>query len=118
MKAMALGTDSPRARTSDPDTSHAAADATAGSVASSQADVLVVLQTALMALTDEEIVGYLKGRYSPSRIRSARHELEEQGLVRCAGVVKPPGKRTKCRTWELSVPPCQNVSLAGTRGAR
>ncbi|MEQ6899250.1 hypothetical protein [Microbacterium sp. KR10-403] len=96
-----LPDDSPRVRASDPETSHEAADATAGSVATSQADVLAVLTDALMPLTDAEIHSYLKGKYSPERVRSARRELEVQGRVRCAGVVKPPGRRTKCRTWEV-----------------
>ena len=52
-----------------------------------------------MALTDEEIAGYLKGRFSPSRVRTARHELEEDGKVREAGFVKPAGRRTRMRTW-------------------
>lgn len=97
-----LPDDAPRVRKTDPLPSHEAADATAGSVAASQVAVLDVLATALMPVTDAEIVGYLKGRFSPSRIRSARHELEEQGRVRCAGVVKPPGHRTRCRTWEVT----------------
>lgn len=97
-----MGTDSPRVRKSDPITSHEAADATAGSVATSQADVYQVLATALMPLTDAEIHSYLKTKYSPERVRSARKELEEQGRVRCAGTVKPPGRRTKCRTWVVA----------------
>lgn len=87
------------ARNTDPDTSHAAAAAAESSVAASQRAVLDILHNALMPLTDEEIVGYLRGRFSPSRVRTARGELHTQGLVACAGTVKPPGKRTSCRVW-------------------
>lgn len=94
--------DAPRVRRNDPITSHESADATQGSVAASQAAVLTVLEDALMALTDEEIAGYLKGRFSPSRVRTARHELEETGRVVSTGTVKPPGRRTRCRVWALA----------------
>lgn len=90
---------SARARLTDPLTSHAAADLTEDKVAASQRAVLAILTEAMMPLTDEEIVGYLKREFSPSRVRTARHELEEDGLVMCAGTVKPPGKRAACRTW-------------------
>lgn len=90
--------DAPRARATDPLTSHAAADLTEDKVAASQRAVLAVLSEAMMPLT-EEIAGYLKREFSPSRVRTARHELEEDGLVMCAGTVKPPGKRAACRTW-------------------
>lgn len=91
--------DSPRVRATDPLTSHAAADATEDKVAASQRAVLSVLTESIMPLTDEEIAGYLRHEFSPSRVRTARHELEEDGLVLCAGTVKPPGKRAACRTW-------------------
>ena len=90
---------SARARLTDPVTSHAAADATDDRVAASQRAVLTILHDALMPLTDEEIGNYLKGQFSPSRVRTACRELEEQGLVICDGTVKPPGKRAACRTW-------------------
>lgn len=88
-----------RARTTDPSTSHEAAAIAESSVAASQRAVLDILHEALMPLTDEEIVGYLRGQFSPSRVRTARVELQAQGLVEYAGTVKPPGKRTSCRTW-------------------
>ncbi len=94
--------DSPRARATDPTESHLAADATQGSVAASQAAVLAILDDALLPLTDEELAGYLKGRFSPSRVRTARHELEEDGRVVSTGTVKPPGRRTRCRVWALA----------------
>lgn len=101
MKAMALGTDSPNVRASDPITSHEAADAVASSTAASEAAVLDVLNEALMPLTDEEIHGYLKTQFSPSRVRSARRDLERAGRIVCAGTVTPPGHRTRCRTWKV-----------------
>lgn len=102
MKAMALGTDSPRARATDPTTSHEAADATADKVAASEEAVYGVLLDALMPLTDEEIHSYLKHEYSPSRVRSARRDLERKGRIHSTGTVTPPGKRTRCRTWEVT----------------
>ncbi|WP_336633569.1 MULTISPECIES: hypothetical protein [unclassified Microbacterium] len=88
-----------RARTTDPGTSHAAAASAESNVAASQRAVLDILHDALMPLTDEEITGYLRGQFSPSRVRTARRELEADGLVECAGTIKPPGKRTSCRVW-------------------
>lgn len=102
MTVQTVWPDSPRARATDPLESHEAADATQGSVAASQAAVLTVLEDALMPLMDEEIAGYLKGRFSPSRVRTARHELEEDGRVVSTGSVRPPGRRTRCRVWTVT----------------
>lgn len=88
-----------RARHTDPSTSHDAAAVAEDNAAASQRAVLDILHDALMPLTDEELVGYLRGRFSPSRVRTARHELVAQGHAECAGTVKPPGKRTSCRVW-------------------
>jgi hypothetical protein len=93
---------SARTRRTDPTTSHEAADATQSSVAASQTAVLEILTDAVMDLTDEEIAGYLRGRFSPSRVRTARHELEEAGFVVQAGTVKLPGRRTRMRTWRAA----------------
>lgn len=94
---------SPRARATDPITSHEAADATQGSVAASQAAVISILTGAAAPLSDQQIAraaeafGY---RFSGSRLRTARHELEEDGVVVKAGTVKHPG-RTRMAVWTL-----------------
>jgi hypothetical protein len=83
-----LGIDSPRARKTDPITSQEAADATAGSVAHSQAAVLSTLART-GPLSDVEIVDWLSVRgehLSDARIRSARNELVERGYVMFSGM--------------------------------
>ncbi|QEA10828.1 hypothetical protein [Mycobacterium phage Weirdo19] len=79
-----------RARTSDPETSHAAAGSlTPDRIRASQQAVLVELGRHRFGLTDHELVeAYTDaaevGRVpmqSPSGIRSRRHELVDAGLV-------------------------------------
>jgi hypothetical protein len=85
--------DSPRARLFDPVESHEAADASTTSVAASQAAVLAVLEFGI-ALTDKQIVVEIRRtgqRFSDSRVRSARSELERDGRVHKAGRVKQDG---------------------------
>jgi hypothetical protein len=101
--------DSPRARTTDRLTSHEAADATAPHIAASQAAVRHVLSSAPLAgaipLTDVEIARYaaeLGYRFSDSRLRTARRELEDMGIVESAGTVKPSGSRTRFTVWKLA----------------
>lgn len=104
MRAFALGTDSPRARTTDPITSHEAADATVGKVAASQAIVYRILSDSPDPLTDEQIWSESShyGTWSYTRIRTARGELVAKGLVRAVGVVTPDGHRTRMTTWGLA----------------
>jgi len=85
--------DSPRARLFDPVESHEAADASASSVAASQAAVLDVLAFGI-ALTDKQIVVEVRRaghRFSDSRIRTARGELVADDRVHKAGRVKQDG---------------------------
>lgn len=97
---------SPNARRTDPVESHEAADSITPDVtAASQAAVLNALGSVLYAVTDQEIAHLVNReqiRFSESRLRTARHELEEMGVVRHAGRSKPPGARTYSRTWELT----------------
>lgn len=102
-----LGIDSPRARKHDPITSQEAADSTAGIVAHSQATVLATLAT-VGPLTDCEIVDWLEYRgehLSDSRIRSARSELVEKGLVEFSGYyhLRTVGiRQRRHRVWSLT----------------
>lgn len=96
--------DSPRARRTDPLTSHEAADATSGSVAASQAAVRDILASVMFPLTDTEIIRLVNREahvFSESRLRTARHELVEAGVVTDAGTVKPEGARTRSTVWTL-----------------
>lgn len=83
--------DEARARSTDPETSHAAARSVKD-LRSSQADVLVVLRR-MVPMTDEELVetyqdlarsGFVRSQ-SPSGIRTRRSELVELGLVEDSG---------------------------------
>lgn len=96
---------SPNARSTDPVESHQAADSiSADASAASQAAVLAALESTLTPLADQEIariVNRAERRFSDSRLRTARHELEEAGAVREVGTVKLAGSRSPSRTWEV-----------------
>lgn len=99
--------DSARARRTDRATSHEAADATAPKVAQSQAAVRHALTYATVngrpAIIDPDIaviarqLGY---HYSDSRLRTARRELEDMGVVVEAGSTVPKGHR-RMTLWKL-----------------
>jgi hypothetical protein len=88
----------PRARTSDPDTSHAAARSVAGKVTDSQRAVLAAIRH-LGRCTDEELVSVYDQLppLSPSGIRTRRKELADRGLVR------DTGRRTRLRSGRQAV---------------
>jgi hypothetical protein len=101
--SMAAG---PRARATDPTTSHTAADTTENRVAASQYAVARILEDAGKPLTDTQIAikarwdyGY---RFSDSRLRTARHELVESGHVKDVGTTKPDGHRSHMILWALA----------------
>lgn len=100
-----MDNDSPRARLTDPVTSHAAADSTAHLLAESSAEVLFLLQSC-GPLADHELVkfhtrdfGFIgtAPQFSPQRLRTARHELTETGHVMDTGIYRltPSGRRAK-----------------------
>ena len=93
--------DAPRARATDPLTSHEAADATQDTVAASQAAVRSLLLTR-GDLTHMEMVQLLACEFSPSRVRTACHELVEAGIVEAGGKVRPEGHRTRMTVWRLA----------------
>lgn len=103
-----MANDTARTRRTDPLSSHEAADTNA--VTASQAfvrDMLFLSEPLadheLIVRCEQEFADYPNmRRYSPSRIRSARHELTEQGAVEFAGYyhLTPGGNRTQ--VWRLA----------------
>lgn len=85
-----------RARTTDPATSHEAANAlTDSDLRGSQQLVLSILRTR-GPNTDEGIAAYAVDgakQYSGSRLRTARKELQRLGLVKEAGHTRPRAYR-------------------------
>ncbi len=79
-----FGGDTARARRNDPLESHAAADSISTDAReASEREVLTILRM-LGGATDEQIAtvhAYGRPRFSPSRLRTARHQLTEKGLV-------------------------------------
>ncbi len=94
--------DSPRARRTDPDTSHEAADR--NDTAGSRRAVLLIMQAYRRQLTDHEIETIhteAGGHYTGQRLRTARHELVDKGeVVHDGWKLGPSGYRT--RLWRLS----------------
>lgn len=94
--------DSPRARRSDPQTSHEAADT--NDTARSRAAVLAVLNGSERPLADFEIESvhrtFTRTPFTPSRLRTARHELEEDGVVIPVGTTRTPTGR-RATTWAI-----------------
>lgn len=107
--SLVADTGGPRARLTDPDTSHLAAEA--ADLEGSQAVVHAVLEYAGPdGLTDEEIaegarqaqfLAVAGRRYSDSRLRTARAELVERGVVVDAGHVRPTAFGHEARVWML-----------------
>lgn len=102
--------DSARARRSDRRTSHAAADSiSARSRVASAAEVALILASSVAPLAAFEIADIHDGRFaaratprrwSHSRLRTALHELSEQGVVEEAGETATPSGR-RALTWRL-----------------
>jgi hypothetical protein len=93
---------SPNARRTDPLTSHEAADSV--DEAASCAEVRRLLGKH-GPLTDEQIAWkhaapLPRPLFSPSRLRTARHELEESGVVVDVGEGRTRSGR-RCRLWAL-----------------
>lgn len=78
-----FGIDSARTRRSDPVQSHLAADS--NNVRDSRAVVLAAFHERKY-FADHELVEFLAGtKYTPQRIRTARSELAESGLIELVG---------------------------------
>lgn len=108
--ALVADTGGPRARRSDPDTSHEAAEES--DLAGSQLVVEALLNYAgPNGLTDEElfegsrapwVVELVGHRYSGSRLRTARSELVAAGVVDDAGVLRVTEFGRASKVWKLS----------------
>ena len=91
--------DTARVRKSDPVTSHEAADS--NQVALSQAAVLTIFRTS-EPLADFELQDRLAGRWSPERIRTARHELSEAGVLTFTGYYHLTPRGRRAQVWALA----------------
>lgn len=95
--------DEPRVRASDPLTSHAAADT--NDTAGSRRAVWLILAAMGKPLADHEIKRIHESAsptpYTEQRLRTARHELQERGVVVEDGTAVTPRGR-KCLTWRLA----------------
>lgn len=87
-----------RSRTTDPETSVDAGNAVSG--AESQRAVYAQLCGVDFGLADFELEQRLAGRFSPERIRTARHELTLAGRVQFTGVYRMTRSRRRARVWE------------------
>lgn len=96
--------DAPRARKSDPVTSHEAADATAGSVMASQRAVAWIFENEEHPMTAVEVEH--KARlyalpYSESRVRSCLSELVELGVLERDGFIRRKGDVRRRQLWRM-----------------
>ena len=94
----AFNSDSPRARRSDPHTSHEAADTSDVS-----ASIGLVLQWFKIygPLADHELVAELCTAFSGQRLRTARAALVERGLVEASGSFRLTPSRRRAQVWQL-----------------
>lgn len=94
----------PKARRTDPDTSHAAASSV-HDLRQRQAAVLFALR-AIGPSTDEKLVARYDRIFpaipqSPSGLRTRRHELVTAGLVEWAGTKQPLASGRMARVWRV-----------------
>lgn len=103
-------TDEPRVRRSDPITSHEAADSTSNKVAASRAFVLYLLRET-GPVADHELVAAAQDLYkrlpeiqkfSPSRLRTARHELADADKVVETGYFHLTESGRRAVVWEVA----------------
>ena len=90
--------DSARVRRTDAVTSSEAADR--NDIQGSQTAVMLTLASN-GPLADHELVQRIPF-YSPSRVRTARHELEVQGLVVFLGTYRLTPTKSRARVWSLT----------------
>lgn len=92
--------DGPRARNTDPETSHAAARSVTGVTERQRA--LLALFRHFGPMTDVEIAENYPASFpkqSPSGLRTRRAELVEQGLVRWDGFTRTLPSGREARVW-------------------
>lgn len=94
-----FGDDTARTRRKDPLTSHAAADS--NDTAGSRAVVLAAFHERRF-FADHELVEFLaSSHFTPQRIRTARSELADDGLVVLAAHTTTTPTGRACRVWCL-----------------
>ena len=102
-----LPDDSPRARRTDPSTSHESADS--NNVTGARLEVFALMSE---PLADHELVAKhaevqaLVGEpvtYTPQRLRTARAELTESGLVEFTGMYRLTHTGRRAQVWAVSV---------------
>lgn len=98
--------DTPRARATDPTSSHEAADATTSIVQASQRAVAAIFEQQAKPLTEKEVeqLGIFRYGlpYSESRLRSACSELETLGILKRDGFIRRPGNARRRQLWTLA----------------
>lgn len=95
--------DSPRARRTDPLSSHEAADATASKVWASQQATLEIMRAHGKPMTANQIEKIADARglpFSPSRMRSTPSELVTLGFVERDGFIRREGDSRR-QLWKL-----------------
>lgn len=102
---LGLGLESPDARTTDPSTSHEAAD----SADRNGAKFVVRLLLDGKPMADHEMVAEFERflgswpiKYTPQRLRTARHELTDSHVIEFTGIYRltPSGRRAQ--VWGLA----------------
>lgn len=103
--------DSARARLTDPETSHAAADSiTLRGIRDSEAEVLGIIRGASRPICAQQVeeahdrrawAGEVPYHYSPSRLRSALKKLAEAALIVKDGETRTRSKR-RADTWRAA----------------
>jgi hypothetical protein len=95
-----MATALPRARSTDPPTSHAAAASAAPLTGRVRIEVLRALRAAGSdGLTDEELVARLSHVATPSGVRTRRAELTERGWVHDSGLQRLTRSRRRAIVW-------------------
>ena len=97
--------DTARARTTDPDTSHRAAEVASPTVMPSQEACIRILRLWGKPMTIEQIASAAADLGVPnaaSRMRSTPRELERKGITKIVGQIIPTGKKSPCNLWALT----------------
>lgn len=90
------------ARTTDPVTSHEAANEVINKTARHQRLVLRVFRLRKQPITDKTLERILRPfGVSPQSARTRRKELERKGLIKCVGVTTP-GQGRRRQIWALT----------------
>ena len=112
--------DTARARATDPDTSHEAAEAASPHVWESQLAALKIMRghgKPMTALQIEDVAAALDLPFSRSRMRSTPSELAEKGEVELVGRTHPATGRGR-QLWRIVPCSCGNPDPGWTRWGR